>query len=221
MTNPTDWMSLFPALENLEPKTARQLAQASQSVSLPANQHVFHAGDICQNFLLVLDGIVRVQMMSESGREIVLYRVAPGQTCVLTTACLLGHDTYSAEGVSETAVKAIAIPAPAFHQLMDASAVLRDFVFQSYSGRLASLMMLVEEVAFGRIDIRLARFLCERANAHGVLDTTHQKLAVELGSAREVISRQLKDFERRGLVRLSRGQVSITDSAQLKTLAET
>lgn len=215
---PTDWIGLFPALTNLEADITERLIQASQAVSVPPAQHIFHAGDACQNFLLVLDGIVRVQMVSETGREIVLYRVDAGETCVLTTACLLGHDPYSAEGVTETEVHAIAIPAPLFHDLIGRSAILRNFVFQSYGARLTSLMMLVEEVAFGRLDIRLARFLCEHADAQGILPVTHQKLAIELGSAREVISRQLKTFERRGLVKLNRGQITITNAAELKAL---
>ena len=217
----TDWMSLFPALAELEDETALRLAEISQEVRLPARQAVFHVGDSCDNFLLVLDGRVRVQMVSESGREIVLYRVDTGETCVLTTACLLGHSAYSAEGITETDVHAIVVPAQAFRDLLGQSQVLRDFVFQSYGERLTNLMVLVEEVAFGRVDIRLARLLCERTAQEGTLATTHQELAVELGSAREVISRQLKDFERRGLVKLSRGQIAIADGAALEALAAT
>lgn len=215
-----DWITLFPALANLEDETSARLIETSQAVSLPANQYVFRAGDESHNFLLVLSGSVRVQMISETGREIVLYRVDTGETCVLTTACLLGHDPYIAEGITETEVHAIAIPASVFHELLGRSAVLRDFVFQSYGARLANLMMLVEEVAFGRLDVRLARFLCENADALGQLSMTHQKLAYELGSAREVISRQLKEFERQDLVKLNRGQITITAPAKLRTLAD-
>lgn len=214
-TNAIDWTDQFPSLANLEPDTAQRLNQAALAINLPAGQHVFHAGDASENFLLVLDGVVRVQMISENGREIVLYRVDAGQTCVLTTACLLGHDPYIAEGITETPVKAIAIPAPVFHELLGCSAALRDFVFQSYGTRITNLMMLVEEVAFGRLDERLARFLCENADHDDSLTITHQQLAFELGSAREVISRQLKEFERRHLVKLNRGQITLCDRAKL------
>jgi len=216
-----NWVSLFPALSQLEAETVKHLARTSQIVDLPAGQQVFHTGDACQNFLLVLNGVVRVQMTSETGREIVLYRVDAGETCVLTTACLLGHDPYSAEGITETPVRAVAVPARVFQDLMGRSTALRDFVFQSYGTRLANLMVLVEEVAFGRLDIRLAKFLCENSDAHNHLTLTHQKLAVELGSAREVISRQLKEFERRGLLSLSRGQITILQPGQLRTIAGT
>ena len=214
------WTDQFPALTTLEPDTTTRLQHGSHVVEVPADQYVFRAGDVCETFLLVFDGRVRVQMISESGREIVLYRVDAGETCVLTTACLLGHDPYSAEGITETAVRAVAIPAPLFHELLGTSQALRDFVFQSYGGRLASLMMLIEEVAFGRIDIRLARFLYEQAGSLGQLTITHQQLAHELGSAREVISRQLKEFERRGLVELGRGNVRVLNPEGLADLGQ-
>ena len=212
------WISLFPALTFLEQDTVQRLAQAAQVVELPANQHVFHVGDACSNFLLVLDGVVRVQLCSESGREIVLYRVDAGDTCVLTTACLLGNAPYSAEGITESAVRAVVIPATVFHELIARSAVLRDFVFQSYGDRLANLMMLVQEVAFGRLDMRLARFLCESADAQSTVAMTHQQLAIELGSVREVISRQLKEFERHGLLKLNRGRITALDSKRLHAI---
>ncbi|MBL4613311.1 MAG: Crp/Fnr family transcriptional regulator [Magnetovibrio sp.] len=215
-----DWTSQFPSLANLEPDTTARLGQTALTVNLAQGQHVFRAGDTSENFLLVLDGVVRVQMISESGREIVLYRVDAGQTCVLTTACLLGHDPYIAEGITETPVRAIAIPAQVFHDLLGRSTVLRDFVFQSYGARITNLMMLVEEVAFGRLDERLARFLCDNAGADNTLTITHQQLAFELGSAREVISRQLKEFERRDLVKLNRGQITLIDAATLATMGQ-
>ncbi len=216
----TNWIELFPALANLDEDDARCLAQAAQVVDLPTSQYVFHTGDACSSFLLVLDGVVRVQMCSENGREIILYRVDAGDSCVLTTACLLGNAPYSAEGVTESPVRAVAIPATVFHQLMNRSSVLRDFVFQSYGARLTNLMMLMQEVAFGRLDIRLARFLCKTADALGELTMTHQQLAVELGSVREVISRQLKEFERRNLLKISRGRITALDLAKLRALGE-
>ncbi len=176
---------------------------------------LFRAGDRCHTFLMVLDGTVRVQMTSETGREIVLYRVARGETCIVTTACLLTDAPYGAEAVAETDIDAVALAAGPFHELVARSAAFRDFVFASFGTRLTGMMMLIEEVAFGRIDLRLARFLADRCDAAGGLDTTHQALAVELGTAREVVSRQLKEFERRGLVALSRGRIQVPDPAAL------
>lgn len=214
-----DWIARFPALATLERDVGKTLDERSRIVSLPAGKKVFRGGDECRNYLLVLEGSVRVQMTAESGREIVLYRVDPGETCVLTTACLLAHEAYSAEGVTETAVRAVTIPAATFHELLGRSSVLREFVFTTYGARIADLMLLVEEVAFKRIDLRLARFLNDHADTGGNLDATHHALAVELGTAREVVSRQLKEFERNGLVALSRGRIAVRDREALKALS--
>ena len=215
------WIERFPALSALGDELAERLGAMSQVVELPADTTVFHPGDEPQNFLLVLDGVVRVQMTSETGREIVLYRVDPGETCILTTTCLLGHSAYNAEGVTESPVTAVAIPAQQFHELIGLSPTLRDFVFQSYGERLTHLLTLVEEVVFARLEVRVARLLLERADNNGLLTQTHQQLAVELGTAREVISRQLKEFERQGLVNLKRGSIELSDTKALSQLATT
>lgn len=216
----TPWIDGFTGLTGIEEPTRRALEAAAQVVDLPPGQVVFRGGDECRNYLLVLDGSVRVQMTAESGREIVLYRVEPGESCVLTTACLLADEPYAAEGVTETPVRAVAVPAATFRDILGRSAALRDFVFATYGARIADLMLLVEEVAFGRVDLRLARLLIERRGGDAIL-MTHQELAQELGTAREVVSRQLKEFERRGLLRLGRGRIAITDVAGLSSLAET
>ena len=215
----TDWLDAFPALARLEPEAMALLAAEGMRVHVPRGTVLFQAGALCESYLMMVDGAVRVQMVSESGREIVLYRVARGETCILTTACLMTHAGYSAEGLAETDIDAVALGAAAFQALLARSAVFRDFVFASFGDRLTGMMALVEEVAFGRIDLRLARFLVEHRDAAGGLDTTHQALAVELGTAREVVSRQLKEFERRGLVELSRGRVLVRDVRGLAAMA--
>ena len=216
-----EWLDAFPALGGLEPEALALLRSGGARVSMPRGTILFRIGGLCRNFLMLLDGSVRVQMTSETGREIVLYRVARGETCILTTSCLMTRADYNAEGVAETDLDAVALGAGAFHDLLARSAVFRNFVFASFGTRLLGMMMLVEEVAFGRIDLRLARFLVDHRDARGGLDTTHQTLAVELGTAREVVSRQLKEFERRGLVELSRGRVGVCDPDALLGLEHT
>jgi len=206
----------FPALGRLEPEAARLFA-AARVVSIPAGTSVFHDGAPCGSYVLVIDGTIRVQKVAENGREIVLYRVEGGQSCVLTTNCLIGGEDYSAAGVAETEVKALVLPAPTFRALLACSEVFRGFVFAAYSTRISDLLMLIEEVAFGRIDARLAGWLTQQGPEVRV---THQEIAVELGTAREVVSRQLKDFERRGWVALHRGRVEVRDVAALAGLAD-
>jgi len=152
----------------------------------------------------------------------VLYRVEDGQTCMLTTSCLIGSEPYPAEGIAETTVKLAMLPAPAFERAISNSPEFRRFVLASIGRRIGDLMMLVEDVAFGRMDVRLAKLILRRsAETKGVLNLTHQDLATELGTAREVVSRLLKDFERKDWVSLSRGQIKVCDDWALKSLQET
>jgi CRP/FNR family transcriptional regulator len=214
-----DWISRFPELAQLTSAERKLITDRAQLVSLPAQTTIFAPGLPAENFLLVLDGTVRVQQVSSGGREIVLYRVTGGESCIMTTACLLSQDTYNAEGITETPVHAVAVPKATFDELMARSAEFRRFVFSDYSNRITDLLHVVEEVAFERIDKRLAQKLLRRADGAGHLSATHQELAVELGSAREVISRHLKEFQRRGWLELNRGQIQLADRSALERLA--
>ena len=162
---------------------------------------------------------MRVQQVAENGREIVLYRVQAGESCVLTTACLLAYEDYLAEGLAETAIQAVAIPRSVFEDLIARSSLFRRFVFAAYSKRITDLFVVIEEVAFKRIDIRLAQKLLELGRMSGHVHLTHQQLATELGSAREVISRQLHEFQRRGWVSTARGDIELTDMSAIDDFA--
>jgi len=206
-----NWIDTIAQLKTLPSADKEQICNQARYLEVPARTRVFASGQDCEAFLIVLDGSVRVQMIADNGREIVLYRVENGQTCVLTTSCLLSHEAYNAEGITETDIRAIAIPAPAFQKLLDTCAGFRDMVFASYGHRISSLVLLIEEVAFKRIDVRLAQFIHKHQDQDASLARTHHELAVELGSAREVISRQLKEFEKKGWISLSRGKLHIQD----------
>jgi CRP/FNR family transcriptional regulator len=216
----TDWLANFPALERLEAPVRQRLSAASTLVTLPAGATVFREGCRCDSYLLVLQGSVRVQKVSESGREIVLYRVESGQSCVLTTSCLLACERYSAEGVTETPVEAVALPQSLFQELVASSGGFRSFVFASYAERISGLLMLIDAIAFGRMDGRLAARLLELADRDGSVGLTHQAIAAELGTAREVISRLLKEFERKGLLSLGRGRIEILAPGALRLLVD-
>ncbi len=214
-----DWTTQFPGLRDLEPDHAQTLRNESRVVQLPEGTRIFGPGQSPENYLLLLKGSVRVQQVSESGREIVLYRVLAGESCALTTACLMGHEEYQAEAIAETSIEAVAIPRATFDTLITQSPVFRKFVFSAFSNRITDLFRLVEEVAFSRIDIRLAHKLLDLGDRHGRVALTHQQLASELGTAREVVSRQLNEFQRRGWISASRGEISITDRSALSQLA--
>jgi len=215
------WLDYFPALQTLEESLKEELASTATQVALPEGAHAFQVTDSCENYLFLISGTVRVQYLAESGREIVLYRVARGETCVLTTACLLANQEYAVEGIAETEVEAILLPHSGFDKLLACSDLFRNFVFSNYATRLTNLMLLIEEVAFGRMDMRIARCLLDRIDSNNQVSLTHRELAVETGTAREVISRQLKEFSRRNWVRLERGRVNVIDIDALRRLADT
>lgn len=212
------WIDRFPGLARLSPEIRKTLTERSAVTRVPMGSVIFGPGVSPENLLLLLAGTVRVQQTSENGREIVLYRVEAGQSCVLTTACLLAHEDYTAEGVAETDVEAVAIPRSVFDDLMARSDAFRTFVFDSYSHRITELFRVIDEIAFGRIDVRLAQRLTALARG-GEVRATHQQLATELGTAREVISRQLQEFQRRGWIAQARGVIRLTDPAALGTNA--
>jgi CRP/FNR family transcriptional regulator len=156
-----------------------------------------------------------VAKLAPNGREILLYRVEPGQGCILSGGCLLGHSDYAARGVAERDVTLLNLPPGPFHELMLGFEPFRRFVFGMYGERLAEVMELVEEVAFRRLDERLAQLLLQRGP---VLEATHQKLADELGSVREIVSRLLRGFEERGWVKLERERITVLDANSLAAL---
>lgn len=215
-----DWIDRFEGLSKLEPGLRDVLTARSHVVRIPADTVIFAPGKSPDNLLLLLQGTVRVQQLAESGREVVLYRVTAGESCVLTTACMLAYEDYAAEGVAETDITAAAIPRGVFDDLVASSKEFRNFVFRAYSRRITDLFHVIEDIAFRRMDIRLAQKIIERADT-GVLKATHAQLAAELGTAREVISRQLAEFQRRGWIAQSRGAIEILDCDGLRGLAET
>jgi len=214
------WLDRFAGLARLEPPVRDLLLSRSAIVAAPAGSVIFGPGKSPENMLFLLDGVVRVQQVSESGHDIVLYRITAGESCVLTTACLLAYDDYAAEGIAETDVQAAAIPRDVFDELVAQSKSFRNFVFAAFSKRITDLFLMIDEVAFQRLDVRLADRLLKLSGGADTVATTHQKLAVELGTAREVVSRQLQEFQRRGWIRQARGAVTLQDRAGLLQLAQ-
>lgn len=215
----TSWPERFYGLSRLDLPTKQLLSSRSTIIAAKKGTMLFGPGKSPENMLFLLDGTVRVQQVSDTGREIVLYRIHAGQSCVLTTACLLAFEDYSAEGICETDVQAAAVPRIVFDDLVAQSKSFRDFVFAAFSKRITDLFLMIDEVAFQKLDVRLADKLLELSDGKSRIPTTHQKLSVELGTAREVISRQLQEFQRRGWIEQGRGCVNIIERNQLENLS--
>jgi CRP/FNR family transcriptional regulator len=211
------WSKYFPAFANSSDRMVENLMSNAALVEIPKNKQVFYPGSICENYLLVLKGCVKTQLISENGREVALYYVRSGDSCVLTTSCLLGGDSYPVEGVTEEKTTAFAISAKNFQNCLNNSIFFRQFVFKNFAERLSSVMSRMEEVVFESIDQRLCKYLLDCNQS--LITHTHQELAMDLGSAREVVSRHLKRYERSGWVKLSRGSVKILDTEALRAVA--
>lgn len=206
----------FPALAGLPPALESRLAAHCRVVKVSPGTRLFDERSPCGAFPLVIEGRVKVAKLSPTGREIVLYRVGPGQSCLLTSSCLLSRRDYSATGTAEVETTLVAIPRNVFDELMAGAPAFREYVHALFADRIGELMMLVEEVAFRRLDQRLAAHLL----AHGPhVAARHQDIATELGSVREIVSRLLSDFEDRGLVSLGRGRIEVVERGGLEALA--
>ncbi len=212
-----EWLSLFPELAQLDQHAKEILAKFARIVEAPVGTIGYREGMPCGAYVMRLAGKSRVYKMSTSGREILLYRVGAGETCVITTTCLLGDSDYPASTIVEEPIRDVLIPANAFHQLMIDSAVFRKFVMTNYGALISDLIVLLDEVAFHSLDARLAKVLLDAKSNQ--ITRTHQQIADELGTAREVVSRQLKRLELKGAVSLGRGHVEITDRKTLEKMA--
>lgn len=212
------WAKHFPQFIANHDKGINMLMDASTLVSFPAGRQLFYPGSLCENYLLVLTGTVKVQILSENGREVLLYHVRSGDSCVLTTSCLLSGDTYPAEAITESDIQAFSMSSQAFYRCIELSAFFREFVFKNFSARLSRLIERMETVAFDSIDQRIAKVLL--ATGENVIVKTHQELAYELGTAREVVSRHLKAFEKFGWINLKRGTIDIINHDALKMICD-
>lgn len=211
---------LFPFVAQAGVEFKRDFYAACRYVELPADTSICEEGQQCAQLAMLLDGVGRVYKLSPGGREVTLYRIEAGEACVLTASCIMNGDSFPAIAVTETPVRAIVVSPQKVRGWICAEAEWQRFIFGLLSHRLASIISVVEEVAFKRIDVRLAEKFCrclERGETS--LQVTHAELAADLGSSREVISRILKDFARRGLIETGRGSIRLADPQAIEQLS--
>jgi len=214
-----DWIDRS-ALADMLDAEGRALLAPVRAAQMPRDTILFRPGDAVRGFAIVLSGRVGVYLIGPGGRDILLYDITPGQTCVQSTLGILGHEDYSAEAHCETDCELALIPRDLFQRLLSHSDPFRDFVFGAFARRLQEMMQLLEQVAFVRVEVRLASALLARADGGNVVRATHQELATQIGSAREVVSRRLDALAKRGFIRLDRGRVTLIDRAALQAFAD-
>ncbi len=216
-------LDLFSFFRNAPDDLKKEIVCHAEWAEMPQGAFYFHEGEACTRIGLVGEGDIRVYKAGESGREITLYHVRRGETCILTASCILADVSYPATACVEKTTQAIVFPAHVFRRWVAGREIVREFVFDALARRMADVMSLIDEISFRKMDARLADFLLARFAGEGrpvkVLHLTHEQIAVELGSAREVVSRLLKEFERQQAIKLARGRVYLNDEAVLRRVA--
>jgi CRP/FNR family transcriptional regulator len=210
-------VTIYPLLRELPGPLIRTIQETSHDRVAPAGRVLFDVGEDCDYAPLLISGSIRVVKPFHTGWEMVLYRVVPGQVCILTVTCLLSNWKHLARVAVEKDAKAVAIPKETFSQLIEASSEFREFVYSNYSISLFSLLNCLEVALTQPAEQRVAKVLLDRRT--DLIEVTHQGLANEVGTAREVVSRILKDFEKRGMIKLKRGIICVQDrKALIQTL---
>ncbi|MES9971615.1 MAG: Crp/Fnr family transcriptional regulator [Candidatus Thiodiazotropha sp.] len=196
----------------------RQFFSATNIVNLPADQPICQQGMQCSHLALVIEGSARVFKISENGREITLYRIGPGESCILTASCIMSQKPFPAFAVSELPIQALLVATSDVVKWSNQEPAWRDYLFRLISDRLSDVISVVEEVAFRRVDRRLAAYLLQYTDKDdNRIQVTHQSIASDLGTSREVISRILKDFEQQGLISITRGAITLDDRQGLNS----
>ncbi len=209
-------LRLYPALRSMTAAALERVLDEAMVRTVPAGTVMFDESNPCQAFPMLIEGTISVSKRAANGRELQLYRVVPGESCLLTSSCLLGNVPYSARGTAESEATVVALPPDSFNRLVAEHEPFRTYIFSLFAERISDLMQLVEAVAFHRLDQRLAALLLGKGRT---IQTTHQQLAEELGSVREIVSRLLKSFAEQGLVALSRERIEVLNPQELRRIA--
>lgn len=207
----------MPFLQRVDGALKRELKQHAQYAKIPSGHDIFVEGDRVDGIALLLSGVVRVYKIGETGREITLYRFGLGEGCILTANAILSQRSFPAIATVEEDAEAVMIPAEVFREWVNKFDLWREFVFNLLSDRLSTVMAVVDEVVFKRMDRRVAAWLLNQAKVQNPMRVTHQEIAAELGSSREVISRILEDFSREELIEAGRGTLEVLDFEGLES----
>jgi len=211
-------LTSYPLLGQIQQADWLEIINQAKVMHFPPDTILFSGNNSCNNFMLILEGSIRIYQTAEDGREMTLYRVLAGDLCVLSLNSMLQSKSFNAIAEAETSIQALVLSESEFYRAMNLSETFRNYVLSTITGRLCDTMYLIQTTAFDHLNMRLACMLgslFERSQGQ-VLKITHQELAHELGTTREVISRILKEFERQNCVRLSRGQIELASAEGLE-----
>jgi CRP/FNR family transcriptional regulator len=216
--NAQNWLEGFPMLQNIDPVARDILTESSRVDTKPAGSVIFSEGQPCKFFILVLKGSSRIHKKSVDGNEVVLYRIKAGEACGLSMSSILMESPCQANASAETDTVIVSIPKSNFRRAMTVCDQFNHMVLASLDQNVNQIVSLVGDTIYGRLDKRLAQRLLAMHDDEGIIHATHDNIASELGSAREVISRQLKEFEKLGYIRLFRGRIHVVNGSELKRI---
>jgi CRP/FNR family transcriptional regulator len=210
-------LDCFAFIHNCDAQNYKEFLHEAIHIQLSKGDYICEQGNDCTHLALILKGTARIYKLADTGREITLYRIEAGQSCILTASCIQSDNTFPAFAVCEENIEAILIPSNCLQKWLAESAIWRRYIFGLVSQRMTSVISLIEEVAFRKLDQRIAKLLIRYQNKNNAspLHMTHHEIALELGTSREVVSRILMDFQSSGLVQLTRGSVFVLDLEKL------
>lgn len=196
-----------------------------KEIVVPAGMPVCQSGDRCQSLVIVLKGRVKVYRPAANGRSLTLYHINDNESCILTASCILNDMPFPAFAETTAEVKGLSIPLVLVKRWLEEEPLWQRYLFGLLSHRMAELIELVNALAFEGLDSRLAKWLMEQDNScrnqslgDCLIRTTHQCIAEELASSREVISRLLKEFESEGAIKIGRGTIQVLQRSKLENL---
>jgi len=214
--------SAYPQLSDIKDNSWTDIIEHARLLEAGPDTTLFSGSATCNNFMLIIQGTVRIYQAAEDGREITLYRVEAGELCILSLNSLLKNKSFNAIATTESSIEALVISPENFKLMMNQVETFRDYVISTLTERLCETIYLIQDTAFNHLNMRLACMLgglFER-NHDPKLKITHQELAFELGTTREVISRILKEFERQNCIKLSRGYITLASAEGLRWFSE-
>lgn len=211
---------LFPVWDKLSVAERESLAATVHARRFSKGENIHGTGESCLGFLILKSGRLRAYLLSDSGREVTLYYLNAGEMCLFSASCMMRNIQFDIYIDAKEDTDVLQIPAPAFKNLMEKSLPVSRYVNDLMATHLTDVMWLMEQILFKRLDERLAALLLEDAKGspENAVTATHEELAERLGSAREAVTRMLKYFQTEKLVKLSRGEIRITDPAALSAV---
>ncbi|RDY26538.1 Crp/Fnr family transcriptional regulator [Romboutsia weinsteinii] len=212
----------YPFLNALDNNTKDLIKSSVIIKNFEPDYTLIHEGDSCIGFSLILKGSIRVYKLSDKGKEVTLYRLSSGDTCYLSMSCLLSNTSYPAFAEVLESTQIAFIPSNIFHNYVYDTLEFQKFMFNNLYSKYNEVLDVLEEVAFERMDVRIAKYLLlssKKSNNTKYLYFTHEQISKELGTSREVVSRILTDFKNKDVLISQRGKITITDFDKLESIS--